>query len=152
MADGDAAAAAARPLLQSNPCRTEPSLNPGWTPLAGTNPQTLCTALNRTPPHHLAPLAAPPPRQSRHISSTQEGTATYWAKNGVELLQDGVTLDRLKAALVTVGDAWGSLTQGQLVSGGKAGPPRLVARGAERARVLVAMGRGGLRRAGAVRV
>ncbi|GBF94239.1 hypothetical protein Rsub_06509 [Raphidocelis subcapitata] len=47
---------------------------------------------------------------SRHISSTQEGTINYWAKNGVALLEDGVTLDLLKAALVTIATRYFGIT------------------------------------------
>ncbi|KAI8469112.1 MAG: hypothetical protein J3K34DRAFT_424771 [Monoraphidium minutum] len=37
-----------------------------------------------------------------HITSTQSGTHNYWATNGVELAEEGITLDLLRAALVTV--------------------------------------------------
>jgi len=45
---------------------------------------------------------APYDAQTSHITNTQSGTLNYWGAQGVELLRDGVSLDRLRAALVTV--------------------------------------------------
>ena len=49
---------------------------------------------------------------SKHITSTQAGTLDYWAAKGTDLIQDGVTLDLLRAALVTVATRYFGITHG----------------------------------------
>jgi hypothetical protein len=53
-----------------------------------------------------ATLAAPLPRlQSAHIVEKRTATLRYWSTHGARLLRSGVTLEALRAALVTVGSS-----------------------------------------------
>jgi hypothetical protein len=74
-----------------------------------TQPPNSPTLPNHPNPSQTTPTPAP---QTDHIVRTQSGTLNYWGAHGADLLKDGVTLDGLKAALVTVscgrmGRGWG---------------------------------------------